>query len=313
MSACSGGSPSGPTGGASTGTAGFPVTVPTAFGDVTVPAAPRRVVALGWGDAETALALGVQPVGASDWLAFGGEGVGPWATGLYDTAPEVIGTLEPSYEAVAALRPDLVLDVKSSGDRDRHDTLSAIAPTIGIPTGGEDYLTTPQQQVTAIAAALGRSELGQELLQRNDDAFAAAAAAHPGWEGATFTAASRTTRGWGAYVEGSERVGFAERLGFVQNPAIAALPVGESGFSVPISAEQLEVVDADVVVVFPIGVPAGDVTADPVFRAVPAVAAGRSLVLDRDVASAYALSSVLSTRWALERVVPLLEGLGDLP
>jgi iron complex transport system substrate-binding protein len=38
-------------------------------------------VALGWSDAETALALGVQPVGASDWLAFGGEGVGPWAEG----------------------------------------------------------------------------------------------------------------------------------------------------------------------------------------------------------------------------------------
>ena len=51
----------------------FPVTVSTAFGDVTVEEEPTRVVALGWSDAETALALGVQPVGASDWLAFGGD------------------------------------------------------------------------------------------------------------------------------------------------------------------------------------------------------------------------------------------------
>jgi iron complex transport system substrate-binding protein len=36
------------------------------------------------------LALGVQPVGASDWLAFGGEGVGPWATGRYTKAPEKV-------------------------------------------------------------------------------------------------------------------------------------------------------------------------------------------------------------------------------
>ena len=56
----------------------FPVTVSTAFGDVTVEEEPTRVVALGWSDAETALALGVQPVGASDWLAFGGDGVGAW-------------------------------------------------------------------------------------------------------------------------------------------------------------------------------------------------------------------------------------------
>src|SRR5215218_6023640 len=76
------------TGGAASGSSGaFPVTVSTAFGDVTVEEEPSRVVALGWSDAETALALGVQPVGASDWLGFGGEGVGPWAEGRYDEAP----------------------------------------------------------------------------------------------------------------------------------------------------------------------------------------------------------------------------------
>src|SRR3712207_6324738 len=94
----------------------FPVTVGTAFGDVTVEEEPARVVALGWSDAETALALGVQPVGASDWLAFGGEGVGPWAEGRYDEAPEIIETLEPSLEAVAALQPDLILDTRSRSE-----------------------------------------------------------------------------------------------------------------------------------------------------------------------------------------------------
>src|SRR5918994_119938 len=68
------------TGGAASGSSeAFPVTVRTAFGDVTVEEEPTRVVALGWSDAETALALGVQPVGVSDWLGFGGEGVGPCA------------------------------------------------------------------------------------------------------------------------------------------------------------------------------------------------------------------------------------------
>src|SRR5882757_4938899 len=75
--------------------------VSTKFGEVSVPSERKRVVALGWGDAETALALGVAPVGASDWLAFGGEGVGPWATGRYKQTPEKIGTLEPEYEKIA--------------------------------------------------------------------------------------------------------------------------------------------------------------------------------------------------------------------
>lgn len=56
----SGGGTPGGSGGA------FPATIPTAFGDVIVPHAPKRVVALGWSDAETALALGVQPVGTKE-------------------------------------------------------------------------------------------------------------------------------------------------------------------------------------------------------------------------------------------------------
>ncbi len=120
----------------------FPVTVETAFGPVEVAEEPQRVVALGWSDAETALALGVQPVGASDWLAFGGEGVGPWAEGRYDEAPEIIETLEPGLEAIAALEPDLILDTRSPATQERHDALDAIAPTIGQPEGVGAYLTT---------------------------------------------------------------------------------------------------------------------------------------------------------------------------
>lgn len=124
-------------------------------------------MALGWGDAETALARGVQPVGSSDWLAFGGEGVGPWAEGLYDQAPEIISTMEPEYEKIAALETDLNLDVKSSGEQERYDRLSQIAPTVGVPEGGDAYLASVDTQVEMIAAALGREE-AQQLLEDVD-------------------------------------------------------------------------------------------------------------------------------------------------
>lgn len=285
----------------------FPATVETAFGPVTIEEEPQRVVALGWGDAETALALDVQPIGASDWLGFGGEGVGPWAAGLYDSPPEIIDTLEPSYEAIGALEPDLILDVKSSGDPERYERLSQIATTVGIPEGGESYLTTTDQQVELISGALGVPEQGQALLDDLEADFATAAEAHPEWEGQTVTAATRTSEGWGAYVEGSERVQFLERLGFVQNPQIAELPADETGFSVSISEERLDLMDADLIVAFPIFIETTQITEDPLWLEIPAVQDGHAVVIDGDLSSAYSLGTTLANEYALENLVPMLE------
>ncbi|MEM8906094.1 MAG: ABC transporter substrate-binding protein, partial [Actinomycetota bacterium] len=201
----------------------FPVTVSTAFGDVVVETAPQRVVALGWGDAETALALGVQPVGARDWLGFGGDGVGPWAAGLYDESPEILDTAELNLEAIAALEPDLILNVRDGGDAASHELLTQIAPTIGIPEGGEAFLTTQEQQVTLISEALGRAAEGQQLLDDVAAEFAAVRDAHPDWDGRTVSVATRFGDVWGGYVEGEGRLDFFRELGFVQNPSIAEL------------------------------------------------------------------------------------------
>lgn len=318
LSACSSGDDSGSEATATDGSStaadpgSFPVTVDTKFGEVTIESAPERIVALGWGDAETALSLGYQPVGASDWLGFGGDGVGPWAAGEYDESPTLIDTLEPSYEAIAALKPDLILDVKSSGDQDRYDRLSQIAPTVGVPEGGDSYLTTGQQQLELISAALGVPEKGQELEQQLDDAFATAREQHPDWDGKTIAAATRTSEGWGAYIEGGDRVDFLQNLGFVQSPTIADLPVSSSGFSVDISDEQLDLLDADLIVAFPIFIDTTEITDDPQWQAIPAVADGRAVVIDGDLSSAYSLGTVGAQLYALDNLVPKIEtALGD--
>lgn len=301
----SGTAASGSSGG--TAAASFPQTVSTAFGDVTVEKAPQRVVALGWGDAETALSLGVQPVGASDWLAFGGEGVGPWAKGEYTKAPKLIDTLKPSYEAIAALKPDLILDVHSSGDKDRYQRLSQIAPTVGIPKDGENYLTTMDQQVKMISTALGVPEQGDALLKKVDDAYAKVAEEHPEWKGKTVTAATKTSEGWGAYIEGGSRLDTLEKLGFEQNPAITALPVNSSGFSVDISSEKLDALDADLIVAFPIYIDTKEITDDAQYQKLSAVKDGRDLVIDGGVSAAYSLGTPESALYALKKLTPMLE------
>jgi iron complex transport system substrate-binding protein len=293
LTACSGGATSDESSGDSgSSSAAFPVTVATEFGDVTVDEKPVRVVALGWGDAETALALG--------------EGVGPWAEGLYDTAPKIIETLEPSYEAIAALKPDLILDTKSSGDQERYDKLSSIATTIGVPEGKTSYLTTMEEQMNLVSSALGLKSEGDDLLAEVDATYEEAAAAHPEWKGLTATAATKTSEGWGAYVEGSERVAFLERLGFVQSPKIAELPTSSGGFTVDVSSEQLDLLDADLIVAFPIFIPTTEITDDPLWAAVPAVAAGHSVVIDGDISSAYSLGTTLAAKYSIENLVPII-------
>ena len=282
----------------------FPVTVETAFGDVTIEQEPTRVVALGWSDAETALALGVQPVGASDWLGFGGEGVGPWAEGRYDEAPELIETLEPSYEAIAALEPDLILDTRGSGEQERHDLLSAIAPTVGIPEGAENYLTTWQQQLELVGTALGKDDAAAELQAEVDQAFTDAAAANPGFDGAEVAVGAYTSEGFGAYVRGDNRVDFMEQLDFTNKQEIQDL-AGETYF-VPISEEQVPLLDAPLTVVFPIFVDAAQITANPLWQTLGSVQQGHAVVLDDEVlVNAFSSGSALGTLHALENTVPL--------
>ncbi len=281
----------------------FPVTVSTAFGDVEVPEEPQRVVALGWSDAETALALGVQPVGASDWLAFGGEGVGPWAEGRYDEAPEIIETLEPSLEAVAALEPDLILDTRSPATPERYEALSALAPTIGQPEGTEAYLTTWQQQLDLVGQALGRTEEAAQLRDDLEQRVADTAAEHPEFAGTEVAVGAYSSEGFGAYVRGDTRVDFMESLGFVNKPAVQDLAT--DSFFVPVSDEQVALLDAPLTVVFPIFVEESQITGNPLWQTLGSVQQGNAVLLDETLANAFSSGSVLGTGYALDDAVPL--------
>ncbi|WP_069815789.1 iron-siderophore ABC transporter substrate-binding protein [Streptomyces sp. TP-A0874] len=283
----------------------FPAKVATKFGEVVIKEQPKRVVALGWGDAETALALGVQPVGASDWLEFGGEGVGPWAEGMYDKAPQKIGTLEPEFEKIAALQPDLILDTRSSGDQKRYDNLSKIAPTVGVPKGRDSYRTNWEQQAAMVADALGLHEEGQELIKKTKGEFKAAVKAHPEFKGKTVTSASLTSEGYGAYVRGSGRVDFLERLGFENNPEVEKNP--GTNFFTTVSHENIGMFDADLLVLGPIGVPSSKATKDPIFQEIPAVKKGNVVVFqpESELSLAFATDSPLAVSYALEKVVPM--------
>lgn len=283
----------------------YPASIDTKFGEVTIDEAPQRVVALGWGDAETALSLGVQPVGASDWLNLGGDGVGPWMEQGYDEAPELLGTMELDYEAIAALEPDLILDVRSSGDEERHEKLSAIATTVGVPVDGDNYLTSRDEQVTMIAAALGKPETGQKQLDEVNGRIAEISEAHPEWADKTISVLAKTQEEWAAYSAGDARVDLLYSLGFQENPWVAE-NADPANFFASVSAENLGELNSDVVVALPVGGDAADLEADPAWQALPAVAEGHSVIVEDEVANAFSLGTVEATLYVLDEIEPQL-------
>ncbi|MGE7932212.1 iron-siderophore ABC transporter substrate-binding protein [Viridibacillus arvi] len=288
------------------GTSNFSnITIDTKFGEVKIDKKPKRIVALGWGDAETALALGVEPVGASDWLAFGGEGVGPWLKGAYKTAPTILGTMELDYEKIASLEPDLILDVRSSGDQKRYKRLSEIATTVGVPEGGDGYLTTYQQQVQIIAKALNKEEKGEKLLKDIDVAFENARKAYPQFAGKNVAVGAYTSEGWGAYVTGDARADFMTNLGFTNKKEIEKQAKG--AFYIPVADENLELLDADLTVVIPIWVDKKEITGNTLYQKLPSVADGRAVIIDGEYANAFSTGTAPAMIWAIKQLPPLFD------
>ncbi len=286
---------------------GYPVTVETLFGDVEIGDKPENVVALGWSDAETALALGVQPVGVSDWQGYGGVGVGPWAADLFDSEPSLIDTMEPSVESVASLDPDVILDTRSDNSDERHTLLDPIAPVVGPPPGVEvTYGTTWQQQTRQVAQVVGEEERGEELVTELEDRFEQIREDHPEFADLTIAVGAYFDGQYGAYVPGDTRADVLADLGFEYKPELVERADG--AFYVDLSSELVEELDADLTIVFPIGDVVDTLNEDPVLQGIGSAEDDRLIILeDPELANAFSSGSTLGVNHALDEIVPLIQ------
>jgi iron complex transport system substrate-binding protein len=132
-------------------------TVTHVRGTTEVPADLERVVVLDLGELDSAVALGVTPVGAVK---------APVEEGLLSYLEDelagvaLVGEIgEPDLEKIAALEPDLILgsDIRV---KDLYDELSAIAPTV-VP---ETVDVTWEENLAVHAEALGEQAEAEELL-----------------------------------------------------------------------------------------------------------------------------------------------------
>lgn len=130
-----------------------------ARGTTEVPDDPQRVVVLEPVELDTAVALGVTPVGAA--VASNVAGIPEY---LDVDGVEPVGTVpEPDLEAIAALQPDLILGTESRHSK-LYDQLSSIAPTVFMATQADPW----RENVLLVGEALNQRDEAQELVDGFD-------------------------------------------------------------------------------------------------------------------------------------------------
>ncbi|ODU05173.1 MAG: hypothetical protein ABS81_08365 [Pseudonocardia sp. SCN 72-86] len=299
-----------PSGGVSSSTdasaGAFPVTVTGKLGSATIQAKPTRVVALSWTDGDVALGMGVVPVGMGA-VPTSESGFDPWTEQVLGSSqrPALLDmSKDTPLEAIAALRPDVILATKFYGLDDSYAELSKIAPVVGYVNGPN--ADTWQDTTTMIGKGLGVPDAAAKSVTDTEAAIRQAAAANPGFAGRTFSLLV-TPRQDGVYtVNSTDDVSSAllSQLGLRLSPTVTGLPSSEIPGRSNISYEQIGLVSADVV--FATGSPGSLKILDttPGFTMLPVVAAGGYVPLEPALAQSIAFPSPISIRWSMENLPP---------
>jgi iron complex transport system substrate-binding protein len=294
--------------------AAFPVTIESALGDAVIPSEPKSVVTIGWGSADTAIALGTTPVGVEaatwggdedeyfPWVRDAIEENGDDLPATFDVYPEI------DVEAVLELAPDLILAPQSGISEDEFATLSEIAPVVAYPDTA--WRTTWDEQIEIIGTALGKSDEASELITGVEEDIAAAAAEHPEFEGVSFAYVYTAEPGALAlYQEGDPRVDLISGLGLTMDATVAEVPLTDGSFSSTVGLERADLLD-DVDVLFTWFNDEENqklIEAQPLFAQIPAVKRGSYVPsVDNQLGMASSMITPLSVPWALDKYIPMI-------
>ncbi|WP_291479427.1 iron-siderophore ABC transporter substrate-binding protein [Corynebacterium sp.] len=300
------------------GDGGFePVTVTHALGEAEITSEPRRVVTLGQGSAETAIALGVTPV-ATERYDWGADDTGqlPWIREAVeergDEMPELItGGEEVNAEEIAALEPDLVLAPWSGLTQDQYDQISAVAPTVAYPE--HPWTIDWKDQITTVATALGKPDRAAELIDGIDDDFAAARADNPDFADHDFAFIYNQgpAENMGVFLPTEQRAAMVANLGFPVAPVVEEMKDDEvvgtdsARFSLE-DADRLDGVDL-IFTFYSDETNRREMHANPVYGGITAIRDGAEVApTDPSFVTGSSMINPLTVPWALERYIPMI-------
>lgn len=273
------------------------VTITHVFGETRVPGPPTRVVSAGLTGQDDLLAVGVVPIAITDWFGAQPFGVWPWAQPRLGPAQPTVLSLADGIpvDAIAALRPDLIVATNAGLDADTYARLSQLAPTIA-QSGPAAFFEPWKEQATTIGQAVFKADDMARLITGVDEKFTGVASAHPAFAGKKAIllrgdldrdSAHPTPPGW--------------RTEFLTEMGLAVPDVPEI---IPRDRMAAVLRGADVLIwTTESDADQAALLADPVIGALPAK---RHVFTGRDLAAAIAFASPLSYPVVADQLPPLL-------
>ncbi|MEU2451042.1 iron-siderophore ABC transporter substrate-binding protein [Streptomyces sp. NPDC012765] len=293
----------------------FPVTIKSALGEAVIKAKPKRVVTLGQGSAETAIALGDIPVGIESY-AWGSDKSGylPW---IHEAVTKAGGTLPKQFnggeeldiEAITELEPDVILAPWSGITQKQYDILKDIAPTVAYPD--KAWSTDWDQQIELVAKALGQPEKAKDLTSKIDKQLTDAAATRPNYKNVSFSYIYTSGPGTlGVFKPEEQRVKMLSKLGLKVDPVVDTFKETEGTDSALIGLENANKLSgSDIAFTFYTDEKTRTETeAQPLYAAIPAVGKGALVYsADQPFVTASSMLNPLTVPYSIERYLPMID------
>ncbi|PNE40128.1 MULTISPECIES: iron-siderophore ABC transporter substrate-binding protein [Streptomyces] len=293
----------------------FPVSIKSALGTATIKKEPKRIVTLGQGSAETAIALGHTPVGVEEY-AWGSDKSGylPWVKDAVKKAGDPLpkqfkGGDQLDIEAITELAPDLILAPWSGITAKQYDVLKDIAPTVAYPD--KAWSTRWDEQINTVAKAVGQPEKGTELIKGIKKQLADAAASRPNYKNVTFSYIYTSGPGTlGVFKPAEQRVEMVKSLGLQVDPVVNTFKETDGTASSLIGLENADKLNkSDVLFTFY----SDDKTrreteGQSLYAAMPAIKKGAVVASsDNSFVTASSMINPLTVPYSIKRYLPLID------
>ena len=292
------------------------VTIKHALGEAVIESEPERVVTLGQGSTETAIALGKTPVGMEEY-AWGSDDTGymPW---IYEAVkdkgeklPEQFqGDTELDVEAIAELEPDVILAPWSGITAEQYEQLDAIAPTVAYPK--QPWTIEWDEQITTIGKALGHEKESEGLV--DDIKTQLKEAKREEYKDLTFSYIYNSGPGTlGVFYPTEQRVAMVSALGLTPDPVIDELkkdydePGPDSALIGLENADKLN--DSDLIFTFYSDEKnKKEIESQGLYANIPAIKSGAVVASDDQAfVTGSSIINPLTVPWTLERYVPMID------
>lgn len=283
------------------------VRVSHALGETEILSGPKRIITLGWSGEDVALALGTMPIAMTRYGSFP-SGVFPWNEDKLNGEKPLLLSGDLNYEAIAALKPDLILGIYSGIDSVSYKRLSAIAPTVVYRSG--PWQADWREQTEIIGEALGKPQNAKTLIAKTEALLEGFGKEHPELHGRTFTFGSYIPGSSGiiVYLPSDPRVQALTKMGLKVSSGVEALAAPDPDeTSTSVSLENIGSIDADILIMWYGEGARAAAEAQPLFAALDAVKRGSYVALD-DPVSVWSTSalSILSIPYGFPKFVPRL-------